>query len=197
MSTFSRPFIALAMMMGLLVGQIAPAYASQDSNNDNDDDRDSVAASVVLARAKTRAERILLRTERHVEVKAKVEAKVKAQTGAVIEARASYGKLVSGLRLELNTFSAWLKVQLRNAGSGIAALSLEARAQLYSNILAKIHSALLALRTDISATISAAVGAGSSASSSLSSSSSSSTSSLFIVRNPRRAEGVSEALLCL
>lgn len=168
MGSFLSRLGVIGIVFGLTLGSAIPAFAAQGS----------IGAQMSLRANEhgNRVERLLLRTEEHAKdvTKAKdeeeVKVKPKAQTGSSLEEHASNGKLMSGLRMELNTFSSWFKTQLRDASKGIAALSLQARAQLFADILTKIHSALLSLRTDISATISAAVSAGSSSSSSSSSS---------------------------
>ncbi len=164
----------LGVILGLTLGSAVPVFASDDSDENKGN---SIGAQMALVHADTRVERLLLRVNRREEHRDDVAKAVKTQTGVNLMVNASYGKLISNLHKELNTFGAWLRLQLRDAGTGIAALSLEARAKLYTDILAKIHSALLSLRTDISATISAAVATGSSSSSSSTSSSSSSSSS--------------------
>jgi len=163
----------LSVLLGLTLGSAVPVYAKSSKGEHMSERADAHS---------NRDERLQLRLEQRAgsgSAKSGNDEKddhAKSQTDSSHQKDASNGTLMSGLRNELNTFGSWLKTQLHDAKKGIAALSVQARAKLYSDILAKIHSALLALRTDISATITAAVGSSSSSSSSSVSSSSSSSS---------------------
>lgn len=131
-------------------------------------------------RIEERADKAMNKVEKRLEAD-ETKTKVRGEVGSDAQGRASYGRFVSGIHKESNTFGRWLTAQLREERDGVNRLPAEARAKLYADILAKIHAALLTLRADISVMISAAVsvrsGGSSSSSSSVSSGNSSSSSS--------------------
>jgi len=174
MRTFLRSIVALGMTLGLLVGQVAPAYANSEKGKapraglslssetfvtlSTGEQKKYEMESLREQRKKDREER----QQESEDDQTGSGSQVGSSSGSVIEghdkSQASFGRLVSGTRREFNTF--WHNIQrlLQEKRAQIAALSVSARIALYTQIQSLIHTALLDLQVKISAAITTAVG---------------------------------------